>query len=42
MAELLRESEDVATRRRAYRDMRSLLGRALEILNEVRDFNIFK
>lgn len=42
MHDLLQESEDVASRRKAYREMRELLGRALEILNEVRDFNTFK
>ena len=39
---LMREADDVAQRRRTCAEMRELLGRALEIVNEVRDFNTFK
>mmetsp|Transcript_18890 Transcript_18890/g.35006 ORF Transcript_18890/g.35006 Transcript_18890/m.35006 type:complete len:769 (-) Transcript_18890:96-2402(-) len=42
IADLLRETDDVAQRRRTCAEMRGLLGRALEIVNEVRDFNTFK
>lgn len=42
MAELMRENEDVAAKRKSFREMRDLLQRALEIVNEVRDFNTFK
>jgi len=42
MADLLRESEDIAARRKSYMEMRDLLNSAVEILNEVRDFNIYK
>lgn len=42
MAELMRETDDVAGRRRACKEMKELLQRALEIVNEVRDFNTFK
>ena len=42
IADLLRETDDVAQRRRTCSEMRGLLGRALEIVNEVRDFNTFK
>ncbi len=41
IGELLRETDDVAQRRKTCREMRGLLGRALEIVNEVRDFNTF-
>ncbi|TMW56688.1 hypothetical protein Poli38472_006698 [Pythium oligandrum] len=40
--ELLRETGDVAARRANCHEMRMLLQRALEIVNEVRDFNTFK
>ncbi|DAZ94917.1 TPA: hypothetical protein N0F65_003087 [Lagenidium giganteum] len=40
--ELLREAGDVAARRSNCYEMRTLLQRALEIVNEVRDFNTFK
>ena len=36
MAELMRETEDIASKRKAYREMRDLLRSALEIVNEVR------
>ena len=42
MADLMRETEDIASRRKACREMKELLQRALEIVNEVRDFNTFK
>jgi dynamin 1-like protein len=42
MGVLLQEAEDIATRRQTCNEMRSLLGKALEIVNEVRDFNAFK
>jgi dynamin 1-like protein len=38
MNELMRETEEVASKRRAFREMRDLLHRANEIVNEVRDF----
>ncbi|KAL7538696.1 hypothetical protein ACHAWF_006185 [Thalassiosira exigua] len=38
---LMREAEDVASRRRTCLEMRDLLEKALEIVNEVRDFNTF-
>ena len=42
MMDLMRETEDVALKRKACREMKELLQRALEIVNEVRDFNTFK
>ncbi|GLE05244.1 hypothetical protein PINS_up014244 [Pythium insidiosum] len=42
LGELLRETGDVAARRSNCHEMRMLLQRALEIVNEVRDFNTFK
>ena len=42
MEVLMSETEDVAARRRQCRDVKELLGRALEIVNEVRDFNSFQ
>ena len=42
MSELMRETDDVASRRKAYKEMKELLRRAVEIVNEVRDFNTFK
>lgn len=42
IADLLRESEDIAQRRKSYVEMRELLNSAVEILNEVRDYNIYK
>lgn len=38
MKELMRETEDIASKRKAFREMRDLLHRANEIVNEVRDF----
>uniref|UniRef100_K3XBJ4 Dynamin-type G domain-containing protein n=1 Tax=Globisporangium ultimum (strain ATCC 200006 / CBS 805.95 / DAOM BR144) TaxID=431595 RepID=K3XBJ4_GLOUD len=40
--ELLAETSDIAARRSNCYEMRTLLQRALEIVNEVRDFNTFK
>ncbi|RLN21652.1 hypothetical protein BBJ28_00005537 [Nothophytophthora sp. Chile5] len=42
IAELLAETGDIAVRRSNCDEMRTLLQRALEIVNEVRDFNTFK
>jgi dynamin 1-like protein len=38
--ELLRETDNVAAKRRACVEMRSLLAKALDIVNEVRDFHV--
>ncbi len=38
LTELMRETDDVATRRKSCLEMRDLLARALDIVNEVRDF----
>lgn len=38
---LMKEAEDIAMRRRTCVEMRDLLEKALEIVNEVRDFNTF-
>lgn len=38
LTHLMRESADVAAKRKAYRDMRDLLERALEIVSEVKEF----
>mmetsp|Transcript_16929 Transcript_16929/g.41236 ORF Transcript_16929/g.41236 Transcript_16929/m.41236 type:complete len:722 (-) Transcript_16929:234-2399(-) len=38
---LMKEAEDVAQRRQACQEMQDLLGKALEIVNEVRDYNSF-
>lgn len=35
MADLMKETEDVASKRKAYREMRDLLKSALDIVNEV-------
>lgn len=42
MGQLLQEAEDIAVRRQTCTEMKDLLGKALEIVNEVRDFNSFK
>jgi dynamin 1-like protein len=42
IAELMKENEDVAAKRKSFGEMRELLQKALEIVNEVRDFNTFK
>lgn len=42
VAELMQENEDVAAKRKQMHEMRELLQHALEIVNEVRDFNTFK
>jgi len=39
---LMKEADDVAQRRKTCVEMKELLTRALEIVNEVRDFNTFK
>lgn len=39
IGELLRETEDIAERRRIAKEMFDLLHRAMAILNEVRDYN---
>jgi hypothetical protein len=39
--ELLRESDDVASRRQNCGEMHELLKKALQIVNEVRDFKAF-
>jgi len=39
---LMQEAEDIAQRRQTCTEMRDLLSKALEIVNEVRDFNTFK
>ena len=39
IAELMKETDDVASRRKACKEMKELLQRALEILNEVRSYN---
>jgi len=39
---LMQEAEDIASRRQTCAEMKELLQRALEIVNEVRDFNSFK
>ena len=41
MTEVMRETPDVARRRSEIQEMRTLLQRALEIVNEVRDYNAF-
>ena len=40
--DLMKEADDVAQRRETCFEMRELLRKALEIVNEVRDFNTFK
>ncbi len=39
MNELMKETDEIASKRRAFKEMRDLLHRANEIVNEVRDFN---
>ena len=39
---LMKEAEDIAARRQTCLEMKDLLSKALEIVNEVRDFNTFK
>lgn len=41
LAEMMKETPDVARRRGEVQEMRSLLQKALEIVHEVRDFNSF-
>lgn len=40
--EAMRETDDVAQRRKNSHEMKLLLQKALEIVNEVRDFNSFR
>lgn len=40
--DLMKEADDVSQRRKTCSEMKDLLGKALEIVNEVRDFNTFK
>lgn len=42
IGQLLQEAEDIAVRRQTCTEMKDLLGKALEIVNEVRDYNTFK
>ena len=42
MGSLLKEADDIASRRQTCQEMKDLLAKALEIVNEVRDFNTFK
>jgi dynamin 1-like protein len=42
IGQLLQEAEDIAVRRQTCTEMKDLLGKALDIVNEVRDFNTFK
>jgi len=42
IGEVMRETDDVALRRKNNVEMKLLLQKALEIVNEVRDFNTFK
>jgi dynamin 1-like protein len=37
----MREEEDMASRRRTCREMKEMLRKALDIVNEVRDYNTF-
>ena len=39
---LLQEAEDIAARRQTCMEMKDLLGKALEIVNEVRDYQTAK
>ena len=41
MQDLMRETEEVATRRKSCLEMRELLSKALDIVNEVRDQNYY-
>jgi dynamin 1-like protein len=42
VGQLMQEAEDIAERRQSCLDMKNLLGKALDIVNEVRDFNAFQ
>jgi dynamin 1-like protein len=42
VGQLMQEAEDIAERRQSCLDMKTLLGKALDIVNEVRDFNAFQ
>lgn len=39
---LMKEAEDIAQRRQTCEEMGDLLTKAMEIVNEVRDFNTFR
>lgn len=41
LSDLLKETDDVAAKRQACREMRDLLLKAMEIVNEVRDYTVF-
>jgi dynamin 1-like protein len=41
ISDLMQEADDIAQRRKTCQEMRDLLKKALEIVNEVRDFNTF-
>ncbi|CAM9989269.1 unnamed protein product [Discosporangium mesarthrocarpum] len=41
ISELMRETEDIAEKRRVSKEMLGLLEKALTILHEVREFNAF-
>jgi len=38
LADLMKETDDIASKRKAFREMKELLLRAIDIVNEVRDF----
>jgi dynamin 1-like protein len=40
--ELLEENPDIALKRESCAELLSVLRRAMEIINEVRDFNVYK
>ena len=42
VGQLMQEADDIAERRQSCMEMKELLGKALDIVNEVRDFNTFK
>ena len=42
IGQLLQEADDIASRRQTCTEMKELLGAALDIVNEVRDYNSFK
>jgi dynamin 1-like protein len=42
LGSLMQEAEDIATRRQTCMEMKGLLSKAMEIVNEVRDFNTYK
>jgi dynamin 1-like protein len=42
LGNLMQEAEDIATRRQTCMEMKGLLSKAMEIVNEVREFNTYK